>query len=94
MLILAAHNGQHTLPAVLGFLGLMGSLALGLFLVLALRGRSRRVVAAVAALSLAAVSYGWLKAESDTWWNRRCHSDKPGCGDRPPIVPFTNEPRD
>lgn len=43
MLTVAAHNSQHTLPALLGFIALMGSLALGLFIVATLHGRSQRI---------------------------------------------------
>lgn len=103
MLILAAHKQQHTLPAVLGFLILFGSLGLGVCLIAAVRSRLHRTLAALTALSLAAVSYAWLKDESDTWWKRRCERTQPGsdvryiksgCGEAPPVVPFTVSPSD
>lgn len=54
--------------------------------------RMHRTVAALAALSFAAMSSALLKAESDTWWHRRCDSHKPGCGGAPPLIPFTAGP--
>ncbi len=97
MLVLAAHKSQHVGPALLGLLTFFGSLALGLYLLVIFRGKLHRTVAALAALSLATVSFGWLRTESDTWWKRRCerpHYIKAGCGDEPPLVPFTVSPQD
>ena len=103
MFIFAAHNHQHVLPALAGGLALFGSLGLGVCLVLALKGRWHRAAAALLTISLASVSYAWLKHESDIWWNRRCLRGDPdgqatytkaGCGDAPPLVPFTAAPSD
>jgi hypothetical protein len=94
MIVLAAHHRHHVLPTMVAFVAFWASLGFGLYLMFALRGWYRRALAALTALSLAAMSFGLLKAESDTWWNRRCDSDKPGCGEAPPLVPFTVSPSD
>jgi hypothetical protein len=102
MLVLAAHNHHHVGPALLGFLAFLGSIGLGLYLVVTLSGTLHRTLAVLAALSLAAVSYAPLKSESDTWWKRRCERNrpgqpryiKPGCGTTPPVVPFMAAPSD
>ena len=88
MLTLATHESGHTLPALLALLGLFGSLVVGACLIVALQRRSHRSVAALLTLALAVGSFGWLKSESDTWWDRRCDSGKSGCGDAPPRFPF------
>ena len=94
MIVLAAHHRHHVLPTVVGFLVFWASLGFGVHLMFALRGGYRRALTALTALFLAAMSFGLLKAESDTWWNRRCDRYKPGCGEAPPLVPFTASPSD